>query len=391
MKIGNYETHPAADVFPMLDEAQLDSLARDIRAHGLKHPIMRLDGKILDGRNRLSACLRAGVEPRFAEHGEGNPWLTVWSLNAERRQIEDKIRLVLIREEINVGADAHDERKRKAQEEANRARSEAARGNQNAAKNSRASHEAPPTPLPPVRDNAVKEARKSATALAAQTGVSRATVERALALKMKAPEQAERVKAGEVVGAIALKEVRRAEVVARVAATPAALPLDSVRPCPVVYADPPWSYDNTSSAGAVADQYGTMPLAAICALKPPATKDAVLFMWATSPLLPEAFEVLRAWGFTYKASLVWDKGSGTGNWVLNAHELLLIAVRGNIPCPLPSNRPVSVVSVPRGKHSAKPKEFAALIRRMYPEFERVEMFCREPSEGFASWGNEVAA
>ncbi len=167
-------------------------------------------------------------------------------------------------------------------------------------------------------------------------------------------------------------------------------PIDGVKPCPIVYADPPWEYGNTSSAGAVADEYPTMPLADICALKVPATKDAVLFIWATSPLLPEAMEVIRSWDFTYKGSMVWDKGMGTGNWVLNCHELLLIATRGDMPPPQPANRPKSVVSEARGKHSAKPETFAQLIERMYPGVPKVEMFARKARPGWTVWGNQAA-
>lgn len=187
-----------------------------------------------------------------------------------------------------------------------------------------------------------------------------------------------------------VSQVRRQERVEKIAdETHEAEPIEGVEPCGLVYVDPPWSYDNTASAGAVAEQYDTMSLADIKALKVPATPTAILFMWATSPLLPEAFEVLAAWGFRYRASMVWDKGSGTGNWVLNAHELLLIATRGDVPCPLPADRPVSVVRAPKGRHSAKPEEFAALIERMYPEFSKVELFARSQRAGWRAWGNQA--
>jgi N6-adenosine-specific RNA methylase IME4 len=199
-------------------------------------------------------------------------------------------------------------------------------------------------------------------------------------------------RAGERITTAALvSEVQRAGKLDAIAEQARSTPaLGAVKPCPVVYADPPWQYGNTAGASAAADQYPTMPLADICALKVPATKDAVLFLWATSPLLPEALQVVTAWGFTYKGSMVWDKGSGTGNWVLNAHELLLIAVRGDMPCPAPANRPVSVIRAPTSRHSEKPEAFAEAIERMFPGLPKVEMFARRVREGWATWGNEAA-
>jgi hypothetical protein len=60
-----YKVHPAADAFPMMDE-QLVGLADDIKAHGLRKRIVFLqdgvDLVLLDGRNRLEAMERAGIE-----------------------------------------------------------------------------------------------------------------------------------------------------------------------------------------------------------------------------------------------------------------------------------------------------------------------------------------
>jgi hypothetical protein len=65
------EIHPLAAAFPLLPRDELAALADDIKANGLRHAIITLDGKILDGRNRLEACLIAGVEPRFARYDGG--------------------------------------------------------------------------------------------------------------------------------------------------------------------------------------------------------------------------------------------------------------------------------------------------------------------------------
>lgn len=202
-------------------------------------------------------------------------------------------------------------------------------------------------------------------------------------------------RAGERITTAALtQELKRTEKLDAIAEQARIAPaLEAVRPCPVVYADPPWEYENTASAGAAVDQYPTMPIEEICALTPPATEDAILFLWATSPLLERAMEVIRAWGFAYKGSMVWDKresGGGIGSWVANRHELLLIATRGKIPPPSPDRRPPSIISAPRGVHSAKPDVFAEAIETMYPTLPRVEMFARRKRDGWIVWGNQAA-
>lgn len=58
--------HPYADAFPMASEEELEELAESIAAVGLIHPIVLTPkGEVLDGRNRLAACEKAGVEPAF--------------------------------------------------------------------------------------------------------------------------------------------------------------------------------------------------------------------------------------------------------------------------------------------------------------------------------------
>ena len=84
----------------------------------------------------------------------------------------------------------------------------------------------------------------------------------------------------------------------------------------VLLADPPWEYDQRMGRGVAEDHYSVMDQAAIEGLELPAlSQEAVLYLWATSPLLPEALRVLEAWGFKYKSSLCWVKNNvGVGFW-----------------------------------------------------------------------------
>ncbi|NIQ87292.1 MAG: hypothetical protein GTN83_21420 [Acidobacteria bacterium] len=45
----DYETHPAAELFPMMEEPELEALARDIEANGLRQRIVLFEGQVLDG------------------------------------------------------------------------------------------------------------------------------------------------------------------------------------------------------------------------------------------------------------------------------------------------------------------------------------------------------
>lgn len=98
MRIGGYETHAGADLFPMMSDEELQKLADDIKANGLREPIITSGGKILDGRNRLRACELAGVAPRFQgwlpPPGQ-SPITYVVSLNLRRRHLDASERAMI--------------------------------------------------------------------------------------------------------------------------------------------------------------------------------------------------------------------------------------------------------------------------------------------------------
>ena len=118
-------------------------------------------------------------------------------------------------------------------------------------------------------------------------------------------------------------------------------------------------------------------------------ENAVLFLWTTSPLLEEAFAVIRAWGFKYKASFVWDKiKHNMGHYNSVRHEFLLIATRGSCT-PDVSKLFDSVVSVERSaKHSEKPEIFREMIDTLYTSGRKIELFARKSVPGWDVWGNQ---
>lgn len=163
-------------------------------------------------------------------------------------------------------------------------------------------------------------------------------------------------------------------------------------PYHVIYADPPWHFEMRSEAGrtrGVADNhYPTMSLDAIKALRIPAARDAVLFLWATVPMWPAALDVMEAWGFEYKSATFWDKEiEGTGYWVRSRVEPLLIGTRGTLPAPVPALPGLFVER--RGLHSAKPEAIQDAIGNAYSTLPKLELFARKARPGWENWGAEM--
>ena len=167
----------------------------------------------------------------------------------------------------------------------------------------------------------------------------------------------------------------------------------------VWYADPPWQYGNAGvitdndAYGRAARHYPSMSIAELCAMgnaiKASCEPNAVLFMWVTSPLLEECFPVIKAWGFEYKTSFVWDKvGHNFGHYNSVRHELLLVCTRGSCTPDVPTLHD-SVISIEKSRtHSEKPQEFREMIDSLYTWGKRIELFARTKVEGWDAWGNQ---
>jgi N6-adenosine-specific RNA methylase IME4 len=163
----------------------------------------------------------------------------------------------------------------------------------------------------------------------------------------------------------------------------------------VIYGDPEWHFEVYGPAGMLlhaANHYSTSPTEVIASrpVAEIAADDCVLFLWATVPMLQQAQEVMKAWGFEYKTNFVWVKDrTGTGYWNINRHEILLVGTRGNIPCPAPGTQWPSVIEAPRGKHSEKPKVFYELIEAYFPTLPKIELNARALRANWTSWGFEA--
>ena len=169
----------------------------------------------------------------------------------------------------------------------------------------------------------------------------------------------------------------------------------------IIYADPPYSYRVWSKKGVgrtAENHYPTMSIEDICALPVAsiAAKDSALFLWATYPNLREAFDVIAAWGFTYKTvAFTWVKTCrkspgyfvSLGHWTRANAEVCLLATKGQ-PKRISKSVRQLIVS-PIRRHSQKPGEARERIVELMGDLPRVELFAREKAEGWAAWGNEV--
>lgn len=121
-----------------------------------------------------------------------------------------------------------------------------------------------------------------------------------------------------------------------------------------------------------------------------AARDCVNFMWATNPHLSIALQVMALRGFDYKSNYCWGKDKiGSGYWNREKHELLLIGVKGHIPCPAPGTQWESLVIAPRAGHSEKPDTFYEMIESYFPTLPKLELNARRARTGWISWGNEA--
>lgn len=209
----------------------------------------------------------------------------------------------------------------------------------------------------------------------------------------------------------------------------------------IIYADPPWQYKDKCTSGnrgagykypcASLDDLKALPVANM------ANNNAVLFMWATWPQLPEALELIEAWGFSYKTcAFVWIKrnqrywenltskvrklmrsitsprdiqldvvknviqdkeflmGMGAAGTRANTEVCILAKRRGYsrlssaVRQIVETDEPESWFLPHSGRHSEKPAEIRDRIVELFGDVPRVELFCRHQPEGWDNWGNE---
>ncbi len=356
-------------LIPPLTLEEYKQLEENIIAEGCRDALVVWGGVIVDGHNRYEICKKNGIEfKKMDKQFESMDAVKVWIINNQkgRRNLTDGWKFELAQEKKRLLTDKGREKLKEAGKEGRNIQlgglSLSDKG--------------------PEHDT-----RKE---IAADLGWSTGKTAQADYVWKHGDEAVkEKVKAGEetVKGAYnaVKKEKRKEERTEILKEKP--LPKNKYH---VIYCDPPWEYKNSGFAMSAENQYPTMsteklknmPVAEL------GNDNSVMFMWATNPLLKDALEVMKAWGYEYKTNIVWIKSHHTaGFYVFGKHELLLIGVRGSM---LPTGeKNKSIIEGENTKHSKKPEVTYEIIESMYPKLKYIELFARNTKQGWESWGNEL--
>jgi N6-adenosine-specific RNA methylase IME4 len=354
-----------AGLLPPLRAHALEGLEADLLRDGCIDSLIVWNGVLVDGHHRYSICQKHGIPFSIKQmkfDSLGDACLGAWNHQDRRRNTNsfDRIERLLQCKTLVSAIKAKAKERMLAGKKSD-----------------------------PAQNSAEGETRQE---LAAATNVSHDTIAKVEFLRAHADDRTkEQLRAGEISINAAVKDIRRQQKRAGVTTGTAPVPTSKYR---VIYADPPWQYGNAglTEYGHAESHYPTMPLSDICAMPVLewAEDDAVLFLWATSPMLENAFQVIRAWGFKYKTSFVWDKVKHNfGHYNSVRHEFLLVCTRGSCT-PDASKLFDSVQTIERSaRHSEKPEEFRKIIETLYARGARLELFARARHSGWSTFGNQL--
>lgn len=368
-----YPAHEAAALFPLLSDAEMESLAADIRDRGLLNPIMLHDGEILDGRNRATACALAGVNPWYTEWKDPGCGPTAWvvSQNLHRRHLSASQRAVISLDALPLF-------------EAEAKRRQRAHGDT--------------APGRTVRQLVAEVSGKSADQAAATFKVNHAYVSDAKAIATNAPDMLPAIRAGKTTITQAKRVIKERDREARREKNRDRIQSADVRDQKLarfatITLDPPWDWGDEGDAdqfGRARPTYGTMSYEQLLDLPVPewADTDCHLYLWITNRSLPKGFALLDRWGFRYITCMTWCKPSiGMGNYFRGSTEQVLFAVKGSQP--LKRKDVGTWFAAPRpGRHSAKPETFAEIVETCSPG-PYLEVFARSNRDGWTATGAEV--
>jgi N6-adenosine-specific RNA methylase IME4 len=338
---------------------------------------------LIDGHNRLEICTRLNlpyevVEVAFEDREAAALWIEENQVG--RRNLSDDQRSVI--------ADSIRERRATL---ANQARKEAGKA---AGKSGGRGHKKR------VEDNVsstlLDDGKKGRTraAVAEELKVPERKLRAVAEVKQTeaGKELLKQVRKGEITLAEARRQVKKAEVVAKLEDVSAREAKALAGQYDVIVIDPPWPMEKIErdvTPEQVAFEYPTMQEDELSAMQLPTADDCHVWVWTTHKFLPMCLRLLDAWGLKYVCTFVWHKPGGFQPFGLPQYncEFAVYARRGT-PQFIDTKAFPVCFDAPRGKHSEKPEAFYEVVRRVTAG-RRIDIFNRRKIEGFDVWGKEA--
>ena len=363
------------NLIPALSAEEYAQLEANILEEGIREPIITWNGFIIDGHNRFSIAQRFDLEYKTtSKHFTSEESVKEWMILNQfgRRNLSNYQRSVLALELEEVFS-------KKAKE--------------NQGLRTDISAKLPKSKAIDTRKELSKVAQ-----------VGERTLGMVKTIQEKAPEEVKaKLATGEVSINAAYKEIKKEEKkeerdkkiqeVKQKIENENLTTLD--KKYHVIAIDPPWAYnekggfssddyDAQNNRGAV--DYPTMTVEQIKKIEIPAANDSVLFLWTTHAFLRDSFDIMKEWGFEYKATIVWDKVKmGMGRNVRMQVEFCLLGIKGKPIIQGSSER--DIITEPRRQHSRKPEAFYEMVERMCIG-NKLDYFSRQTRKNWEHYGAE---
>jgi len=334
---------------------------------------------LVDGHNRHEICTRLGlpfevVQAVFADREAVALWIEENQVG--RRNLSDDQRSVI--------ADSIRERRSKAAviAAASKAGKSGGRGRANSVEDNASSTLSDDGKKGRTRAAVAEELKVPERKLRAVAEVKKSSEGRGL-LKQ--------VRKGEITLAEARRQVKKADVIAKLEDVSAREAKELAGEYDVIVIDPPWPMEKIErdvTPEQVAFEYPTMQEAELAAMQMPAADDCHVWVWTTHKFLPMCLRLLEVWGLKYVCTFVWHKPGGFQPFGLPQYncEFAVYARRGT-PQFIDTKAFPVCFDAPRGKHSEKPEAFYEVVRRVTAG-RRIDIFNRRKIQGFDVWGKE---
>jgi len=357
------------NLIPPLSESEYSELEKSLLTEGCREPIIIWKNMIVDGHHRYEICTKHDIpfrtqEIEFQNEDEAKVWILTNQLARRNLPEFTRIELALKRKEILLA------KGKEKQKQTLKQYSDTVLSN----------------------FDKTEEPHNTRQIIADELEISTGKVAMAEQVLKQAPEKIkDKLRRGEISINKAYKEIKRKEILEKLDNIEEQQTKEIEGVYDVIVIDPPWEMkkiERDVAPNQVEFDYPTMSLEELKLLYVPYADNCHVWLWTTQKYLPAAFQLLKSWGLNYVCTFVWHKAGGFQPFDLPQYncEFALYARRGT-PVFTELKDFKVCFEAPRGKHSEKPEQFYAMVRRV-TSGRRLDMFNRRPIEGFDTWGKE---